>query len=117
MRSSLLLFVLFLGVESAVAGEIRGRVLNAQGEAVVGARVTVDNLVRRGQQRQENKQEITGPDGTYRIPGLEAGRYTVRATAPSGNISVRRLIVLRSAAHSLQVDFQLQAEPAPTTGP
>ena len=116
MKCSMLLFVSFLSVAVADAGEIRGRVLDARGEAVVGARVTVDNIVRR-QLRQENRQEVTGPDGTYTITGLEAGRYIVRAIGPSRRISVRQVVVVRSASNRLQVDFQLQAEPAPTSGP
>ena len=116
MKCSLLVFVFLSYAAAAGAAEIRGKVFNAQGEAVVGARVTMGTRVRRGPRTEESKQEITGPDGTYTLTGLEPGRYTVTATSPTRNLSVRQVVVIRSASSSLEVDFHLQAEPAPTTG-
>ena len=111
MKRSLLLFVFLLYAAAAGAAEIRGKVSNAQGEAVVGARVTVAlTVTRRGTPRPENKQDTTGPDGTYSVMGLGAGNYTLTVTLPGSGAWLRRPVTIRSESGSFQLDIQIPAE-------
>ena len=57
---------------AAQAGSIEGKVVDSTGVTVTGANVSVEGTELR---------ETTGAGGTYRIRGLRAGTYTVRARA------------------------------------
>jgi hypothetical protein len=73
-----LLFVALVPANRAEAqttsGTLVGTVLDAQGNGVAGARVTVVNEI-----NQNSRSTVTGADGGYRIPFLPPGRYTIRA--------------------------------------
>ena len=66
------LFVSFLAPDVALGGEIQGRVLNAQGGPVAGATVTVT-----ASNKPSPAKFVTATDGSYAIPDLEPGVYTV----------------------------------------
>ena len=56
---------------AAQAGEIQGLVRNAQGAPVAGATITAVAP------DQSPLKAVTGQDGTYTIPGVGSGSYTV----------------------------------------
>src|SRR3972149_4611828 len=89
------------------AAQIEGRVTNAQGASVSGAKVTAvhrDNGIR--------GEATTGSDGTYTIGGLQPGVYTVTLLGVSGQATLRRDVTLGSGASSVRANFQLPAAAA-----
>ena len=111
MKCSLLLLVLFLGGAVAQAAEIHGKVLNFEGKPIAGARVTVAlTVTRRGTPKPENKQDTTGPDGTYNILGVGAGTYTLTVALPGSQAALRRPVAIRSDSGSVQLDIQIPEE-------
>ncbi|MBI4443049.1 MAG: TonB-dependent receptor [Acidobacteria bacterium] len=104
MKGVLRTTALFLfGFTSAQAGEIHGRVMNAQGMPVPGVRVLAEKD--RGTLRQE---VLTSSEGTYHLKELEQGVYSLTVTAPAGG-SVRRDIVVGTPDSRVRMDFQLPA--------
>ncbi|MBI3934368.1 MAG: TonB-dependent receptor [Acidobacteria bacterium] len=99
----------FLFAAPAWAGQIQGRVLNPQGAAVAGAKVAVSN-----QQGEGLVQAATGADGSYSIPGLEPGSYTLTVTAPSVAGTLSRRVDIPEGTEPVRADFQFQAAAAPT---
>lgn len=85
----------------AFSGEIRGKVLNAQGAAVAGATVSISSS-----NGQESKA-TTAADGTYTIPNVQAGEYIVTLTAAPGPVTLRRNVAIREADELVRADFQL----------
>src|ERR1043165_77184 len=78
---------------SAHAAQIEGRVTNAQGAAVAGAKVSVTDA-----QGSGRGQAITGADGSYAIPLSDPGAYTVTvAPAAGGNPLSRKVAVAPGA--------------------
>ncbi|HLA63808.1 MAG TPA: carboxypeptidase-like regulatory domain-containing protein [Rhodothermales bacterium] len=73
MRFLALLALLFpLAVAAQGAGTIYGRVVDASGEGLRGARVALEGTP---------LAAVTDFEGDYRIPGVPAGTYTVTATS------------------------------------
>lgn len=103
--------VFFVGTAGSEAAELRGRVLNAQGEAVVGARVSVSSLARKGRGQGRHEQATTRLDGTFSIGDLEPGPYTVLLSAPAQRVSYRRPFIIRSESQTVQIDFQIPPTP------
>jgi len=95
--------LLLFGFATAQAGEIHGRVMNAQGVPVPGVRVLAEKD--RGALRQE---VLTSSEGTYELKELEQGVYSLTATAPTGG-SVRRDIVVGTPDSRVRMDFRLPA--------
>ena len=93
--------VLFLSAD-AYGGEIQGKVLNAQGVAVSGAKVTATN-----QQEGAHWEATTAADGTYTLAGLERGFYIVTISAGSGQVALRREVSVGENSASVRADFQL----------
>jgi hypothetical protein len=110
MKHSLLSVVLVLFAASAYAGEIRGRVSNAQGDAVVGATVRV-SVVRKGPQKHFVSRAVTGADGTYIISGLDPRSYILTVSIPSRDDSPEREVSIKSATSSVLADFEFPATP------
>src|SRR3989304_6049768 len=96
--------LLLFGFATAQAGEIHGRVMNAQGVPVPGVRVLAEKD--RGTLRQE---VLTSSEGTYELKELEQGVYSLTVTAPAGGGSVRRDIVVGTPDSRVRMDFQLPA--------
>ena len=94
-------------------GQIQGRVLNAQGTAVAGARVTVADSA-----GQHLAEATTASDGGYTVPALQPGNYvvTVSGTPAAGALAVtlRREVAVDGGAEPVRADFQLQAPAAPS---
>ncbi|MBI4456404.1 MAG: TonB-dependent receptor [Acidobacteria bacterium] len=98
--------VLFSLATAVYAGEIRGRVLNAQGTAIAGAKVTVSN-----EDEGIHREATTSTDGSYTIPDLESGLYTVMVSTP-GQETLHKEISIGQELNTAQVDFQVAQAPA-----
>ncbi|MCZ6490463.1 MAG: carboxypeptidase-like regulatory domain-containing protein, partial [Acidobacteria bacterium] len=94
--------LLFMALSLAQAGEIHGRVLNQDGDAVPAARVTVER--EDGQFHHEVRAEA---GGVYQIEGLGQGIYSITVSGPSGRPSLRREVVVGTPDSSVQLDFRL----------
>ena len=103
-----LAFLLFAcGV--AYGGEIQGRVLNAQGAGVAGAKVKVTTP-----QNGEEWEATTAADGAYTIPALQPGVYTVTVSGPAGLGTLRRGVIIAGTSSPAQANFQFPAAAAQT---
>jgi hypothetical protein len=101
------LFVSWLASAAAFGGEIQGRVLNAQGAPVAGATVTISA----GHEPLRAKV-VTAADGSYAIPNLEPGVYTVTASIANGQQVLRREVAVGSDAAPARADFRFTAAAA-----
>ena len=100
------LFVSFLASTSAFGGEIRGRVLSAQGGPVQGATITVS-----ANNEPAAVNVVTAEDGSYVISNLEPGVYTVTASVANGQQVPRQEVAVSSDA-PVRADFLLTAATA-----
>src|SRR5713101_7748206 len=97
------LFMSWLGSASAFGGEIQGRVLDAQGRPVRGVTVTVS-----ANHEPSRTKVVTAADGSYTIPNLEPGVYTVTVSTADGQQVLRREVAVGSEA-SARTDFYFPA--------
>ena len=107
MRKTLVVF-LWIAVSTLAFGQlpsgtINGRVIDPQGNIVVGAHVTVTNS---GKSR--SREGFTNSDGLYAIASLPAGAYELRVESPGFAVSEAHNLVLEvgiitTANISLQV--------------
>src|SRR5690349_17923525 len=82
-RSSLVLVVVVAlcglmaprAVAQTTSGTLVGTVYKPTGEPVAGARVVATNEL-----NGNSRATLTGADGSYRIPFMPPGRYTIRAS-------------------------------------
>ena len=81
---------------------IRGRVTDAQQGVLPGAAITVTHA-----ENGTIRETVSGPDGTYLVPGLIPGPYNIAAELSGFSRLVRENVVLRIGA-TLQVDLGLQ---------
>src|SRR5438309_479464 len=112
MRRTLKVLVLFLiplltalpsmGQVSYDTATLLGSVLDAQGRAVPGARVTIRNTA-----TGLTKSQESGADGTYTFPLLPVGTYQVEVTAPGFSRAVASNVVL-SVGQALVQDMRLR---------
>ena len=92
---------------AASTGAVEGVVVNAvTAEPITGAKVALD---------ESGFSIKTGMDGTYKLPMVEAGAYTLTASA-EGFISESKTIRVAASATTV-ADFSLQPVPAPTPTP
>jgi iron complex outermembrane recepter protein len=97
-----LLILLSAGVGAqSMSSVVAGRVLDQNGDAVVGALVTLDPDSIGTARRVES-----GADGSFRFGGIPAGEHTLRVSAPGFSAAERTLTVSVGAAVSS--DFTLR---------
>src|SRR5581483_896069 len=84
-----------------IVSSIVGRVTDSSGAAVPDARVTVTNT-----QTGISVRTATTTEGTYSVPGLLAGTYTVRVEKPSFQVYTGTGITLQSS-ETARVDVHL----------
>jgi hypothetical protein len=99
---------------TSAGGDLQGRVLDPDGQAVSGARVAVGKSPRDWSTRQDGSDEeqwtarvgISGADGTYRIEGLGAARHPVHVLAAAYPILGTEVEILEGDVTTL--DLQLE---------
>lgn len=103
------LFAVAIGLFSAallygqiISSTIVGNVMDTTGRVVPGAKVIVTD-----EGTGISARAVTGSDGTYSIPNLQAGLYTVEVTK-SGFKTYRTIGINVLAAQSVRVDVTLQ---------
>lgn len=98
----------FLFAVAALGGQIQGRVTNAQGTAVPGAKVTVTHPG-----NAARWEATTAADGSYAVAGLESGSYRITVAGPPGQGSLQREVVLGAGGAEARADFQFPPTAAP----
>src|SRR3990172_8323268 len=93
----------FLIAAPAWSGQIQGRVSNSQGDPVEGARIAVSSG-----QGEGLIEAVTEADGSYSIPGLQPGSYTVTVTTESAAGTLSRQVAIPEGDRPVQADFQFQ---------
>jgi hypothetical protein len=88
-------------VRADVTGSIQGVVRNRSQCAIAGARLTITNV-----ETNLRYEEITGPDGSYRVLALPAGNYKLSVTAGGFRTLVETDIVVK-VNDQLEVDVTL----------
>ena len=68
-----------------ITGSISGEIRDSTGAVMPGVRVTVRNM-----ETNVAKTVLTGPSGTYRVPFIIFGRYSVSAESPGFKSNARR---------------------------
>ncbi len=101
MRLALSLSFLFIVPAALHAGDIQGQILNAQGAALAGAKITVAN-----QQEAARWEAETAADGTYSVTGIGSGTYLVTVAAPGGGPALRREVSVPGGTAVARADFQ-----------
>ena len=85
-----------------VTGTIGGRVLDANGAAVVGAEVVATHIETGGVRKVR-----TDGSGSYMIPAMRIGEYQLHASHPGFKKAIRNGLDLHISDH-LDIDLQLQ---------
>src|SRR5258708_2510654 len=101
------LFVSFLASAPAVGGGIQGLVLNAQAGPVAGATVAVG-----ANHEPPRAKVVTAADGSYVVPNLEPGAYTVTVSSANGQQALRQEVIVGSEAAPDRADFRFTAAAA-----
>ena len=84
-----------------ITGSISGEIRDSTGAVMPGVRVTVRNM-----ETNVAKSVFTGPSGTYRVPFIIFGRYSVSAESPGFKVS-RAENVQVSTSEEARVDLAL----------
>src|SRR5579871_2253237 len=93
---------------AAFGGEIQGRVVNAQGGPVAGATVTVIG------EKTANVKAVTSADGSYVIPDVVSGLYTVTVSLADGQQSLRQEVSVDNERGPARADFRFTTAAAET---
>lgn len=90
--------ILLLFTINSFAGDIKGRVVDANnGEPLVGATITINKT-----------NLLVKLDGSYQFKGLAAGNYTITVTY-AGYRSATKEVVLKSASDIKNIDINLES--------
>ena len=96
--SFVLSILLLMGAGSVLAqeltGTLYGRVVDASGSRIPGATVTVSSP----QLIKGTEVRVTSNEGTYRVPSLPPGVYTVKIELPGFQTMSHEEIVLEAGA-------------------
>ena len=84
-----------------ITGSISGEIRDSTGAVMPGVRVTVRNM-----ETNVAKTVLTGPSGTYRVPFIIFGRYSVSAESPGFKVT-RAENVQVSTSEEARVDLAL----------
>ncbi len=106
LRSSLVLFLLLISTSlfgQTFRGTILGTVTDPQGAVVAGAKVSVHNI-----NTGLDRTTQTSADGSYSVPELPIGTYTVTATQSGFQTAVISNVAVNVAAEK-RVDFVFRA--------
>ncbi len=95
------LLVSYFATAVAFGEEIQGRVLNAQGGPVEGATVTVGVNT-----EPPRAKVVTAADGSYAVPNLEPGVYTVTVAIANGQQALRQNVTVSSGTAPARADFR-----------
>jgi Carboxypeptidase regulatory-like domain len=90
-----------LPVAAAFGAEIQGRVLDSQGGPVRGAAVVAGSSHGPAQAKA-----VTAEDGSFTIPNLEPGAYTVTVSTANGQEVLRREVAVGNDAGPVRADFR-----------
>ncbi|MCX6216699.1 TonB-dependent receptor [Spirosoma sp.] len=101
MNRLLLLLTCLLVVVNALAGTIRGRVVDATtGQTVIGATVQIDNT---------NFASVSGLDGSFIIKNIPVGSYRIRISYVSYQTLFRDFVLNRDG-ETITLDLPLETE-------
>ena len=104
MKPFVFLFALFVSLLSAAAafgGEIQGRILNAEGGPVAGATVTATI-----NHQAPGAKVVSSADGSFAIPNLEPGVYTVTISMADGEQVLEQKVAVTNDAATARADFR-----------
>lgn len=91
-----------LGYSQSVSGSIAGTVTDKSGASVPGAKVAVTRV-----STGVKSETVTNQSGTYIVPFLPVGNYSVRIEAPGFKTFIREGLILR-VDEALHVDATLE---------
>ena len=89
-------------VAQAPTGQADGRVLDATGALIPGAVVTLTNTG-----TGAGRKAISGGDGIFSFPSLQAGTYEIRCEAPGFRTYVQQLTVQTGAISTAEMRLEL----------
>src|ERR1044072_5129908 len=102
LLSIALVFAVSALAQTAGTATLLGNVTDSTGAAVVGARISVVNP-----ESAATTATMTTPEGSYQVPYLAPGTYTVTVEAPGFKRYVREGLVVRTGEIP-RVDVQLE---------
>ena len=98
----LLLLIFALALNGQQAGTVRGVITDESGALVPGARITVSNSA------GPVKSATSASNGSYSVPGLAPGTYTVQASSPGLTQAAPANLNIGGTPQPVQLDIQLR---------
>lgn len=95
----------YLGAQSTVSGDLTGTITDPTGAAVANAAVSALNTANGLRQTTE-----TSASGTYHIPLLPPGDYTVTVTAPGFRVVEKKATVVIGGSDLVDIQLQVQSQ-------
>ena len=91
------------------AANVEGKVSSLEGEAVSGAEITL-----RQNGSDFSTTTLTGQDGSYALPSLPSGTYTIVIRKPGFADLTQENVALAGGAETVQLEFRLRPAEQPT---